>query len=223
MESSNKFLTVYFAGDLFDAKDLGGNLMLAQAIEEVSDNRYKICLPQDSECEVKERSAQSIRDQDFRLLFNCDVLVANFDGCDLDSGTVVEFCFAKMMDIPTLLLRTDFRDGGDSTLPDSPPWNLMASHFPRTSILHLNAMVLYHECGTENSIQARLSAYYRLIAEKIVEALDSLISERGWLKKEDINAVLRNTVKSISGGDGTIFSEEEMFNIVRRKSSSGLY
>ena len=77
MESSNKFLTVYFAGDLFDAKDLGGNLMLAQAIEEVSDNRYKIFLPQDSECEVKERSAQSIRDQDFRLLFNCDVLVAN--------------------------------------------------------------------------------------------------------------------------------------------------
>ena len=223
MESSNKFLTVYFAGDLFDAKDLGGNLMLAQAIEEVSDNRYKIFLPQDSECEVKERSAQSIRDQDFRLLFNCDVLVANFDGCDLDSGTVVEFCFAKMMDIPTLLLRTDFRDGGDSTLPDTPPWNLMASHFPRTAILHLNAMQLYHECGNINGVQQRLGAYYNTIAEKVVSELDKVTARSSWLNKADVDLALLNAVKSIGGGDGELFSAEEILNIIRRKHSSGLY
>ena len=114
-------LKIYFAGDLFDSKDLGGNLMLAEAIEKVSGNRYKIMLPQDGECEVTERTSQTIRDADFKLLFNCDLLVANFDGPDLDSGTVVEFCFAKMVDMPAVLLRTDFRDSGDNTLPDGEP------------------------------------------------------------------------------------------------------
>ena len=139
-------LKIYFAGDLFDSKDLGGNLMLADAIEKVSGNRYKIMLPQDGECEVIERTSQTIRDADFKLLFNCDLLVANFDGPDLDSGTVVEFCFAKMVDMPTVLLRTDFRNSGDNTLPDGEPWNLMCSHFPRTKVVWINAMARYHEC-----------------------------------------------------------------------------
>ena len=216
-------LTVYFAGDLFDAKDLGGNLMLADAIEKVSGGRYKVRLPQDGECEVKERSAQSIRDQDFRMLFECDVLVANFDGCDLDSGTVVEFCFAKMLDIPALLLRTDFRDGGDSALPDSPPWNLMASHFPRTAILHLNAMQLYHDCGNIKDIQQRLSAYYDNIANSVVAELDKVTAQSGWLKKADVDLALLNAVKSIGGGEGELFSAEEILNIIHRKHSSGLY
>ena len=47
---------------------------------------------------------------DFELLYNCDCLIANLDGPDPDSGTVVEFCFAKMLDMPAVLLRTDFRD-----------------------------------------------------------------------------------------------------------------
>ncbi len=220
---NNDFLKIYFAGDLFDAKDLGGNLMLAEAIEEVSNGRYKVSLPQDGECEVKERTAQSIRDQDFRMLLESDVLVANFDGTDLDSGTVVEFCFAKMMDIPTVLLRTDFRDSGDSTLPDTTPWNLMASHFPRTSILHLNAMVLYHECRKIENVPERLSLYYRSIAGEVVTELDKVTSQRGWLEKDKLYSVLCNTVKSIGGGDRAIFSEEEMLDIVRRKNSSGLY
>ena len=89
-----KVLNIYFAGDLFDAKDLGGNLLLADAIEKVSAGRYHVLLPQDGECEIRDRTSESIRDADFELLFSADVMVANFDGHDLDSGTVTEFCFA---------------------------------------------------------------------------------------------------------------------------------
>ena len=144
-------LKIYFAGDLFDAKDLGGNLILAGKIDEISGGRYKVMLPQNGECEVRERTSQSIRDADFELLFNCDVIVANFDGTDLDSGTVVEFCFAKMVDMPAVLLRTDFRNSGDHTLPDGEPWNLMCSHYPRTKVLHINAMMRYHDCLKDSS------------------------------------------------------------------------
>ncbi|MEO5959881.1 MAG: nucleoside 2-deoxyribosyltransferase, partial [Opitutaceae bacterium] len=54
----------------------------------------------------------------------------NFDGSDLDSGTIVEFMLAKFADIPAVLLRTDIRSAGDSR---AVPWNLMASFFPRTA------------------------------------------------------------------------------------------
>ena len=86
---TEKRLKIYFAGDLFDHKDLAGNLLIAEAIEKYSNGRYQIMLPQDGECEVENRTSQSIRDADFYLLFNSDLIVANFDGPDLDSGTVV--------------------------------------------------------------------------------------------------------------------------------------
>ena len=49
----------------------------------------------------------------------------------LDSGTVVEFVYAKLLDIPAVILRTDFRGGGDQDT-DGDAWNLMVSFYPRT-------------------------------------------------------------------------------------------
>ena len=217
-------LKIYFAGDLFNSKDLGGNVMLAKAIAEVSDNRYLVMLPQNGECEIKERTAQSIRDADFDLLFHCDVIVANFDGTDLDSGTVVEFCFAKMLDMPAVLLRTDFRNSGDATLPDTDPWNLMCSHYPRTEVLHLNGMKLYHECKAETgNIPEQLSIYYRKIAERVVESLDRVITLPGWLLRDEVLPQYQRTLKSIGGTVENTLTHEELCRIVDSKLSSGIY
>ena len=217
-------LKVYFAGDLFDSKDLGGNVMLASAIEEISRGRYEIILPQNGECEVKERTSQSIRDCDFQQLFSCDLIVANFDGHDLDSGTVVEFCFAKMADMPAVLLRTDFRFSGDGTLPDGEPWNLMCSHYPRTEVRHINGMMLYHECKMSASTpEEALKHYYRSIAGTVIEAMDLAVKQRSWLKKEAVLQQYRNIVKSVGGMVSEIMDEDTLQNIVRSKIEAGLY
>ena len=63
-------------------------------------------------------------------IVGCDLALFNYDGPDLDSGTVVEFMFAKFADIPSVLLRTDLRNNGDFA---DEPWNLMTSYFPRTA------------------------------------------------------------------------------------------
>ena len=217
-------LKIYFAGDLFDSKDLGGNLMLADAIDELSAGRYQVMLPQNGECEVCVRTSQSIRDADFELLFHCDVIVANFDGPDLDSGTVVEFCFAKMLDMPAVLLRTDFRNSGDATLPDGDPWNLMCSHYPRTEVLHINGMVLYHDCKakTETSAQ-RLDLYYRTIAEKVIAALDRTVAQKSWMSPDEVLPQYKTTLKSIGGVSGNALNENELQNIVAEKISAGVY
>ena len=216
---------IYWAGDLFDSKDLIGNLLLADAVERCSDARYRVMLPQDGECEVVERTSRSIRDADFELLFNCDVLVANFDGHDLDSGTVVEFCFAKSIDMPSVLLRTDFRNSGDHSLPDGEPWNLMCSHYPRTEVLHVNAMNRYHElCDPANKQRSNsVQSFYESIAVEIIEALDRVCIMPSWLEQDQVFQQYQMSIKSIGGSLGRRLDEKILHKIVAGKIKNGVY
>lgn len=131
--------TVYFASELFTMKHLVGNAYLAEAIYEKSHGKYLCRLPQDFE--LRGLHPQTIRDQDIRALLDCDVALFNFDGPELDSGTVIEFMFAKFADIPSVLLRSDIRGAGDQGRGD--PWNLMASFYPRTATVILESLVHY--------------------------------------------------------------------------------
>jgi hypothetical protein len=129
---------VYFAGELFSLKHLVGNAALAEAIARLSNGRFICVLPQT--LEDRAMSAHEIRDQDIVALLECDLAIFNFDGPELDSGTVAEFMLAKFADVPSLLLRTDFRRGGDQS---DDPWNLMMSFYPRTKALCLNSLEIY--------------------------------------------------------------------------------
>jgi nucleoside 2-deoxyribosyltransferase len=129
MKKKKRSYTIYLAGELFSLKHLIGNAWLAEAIYEKSHGRFRCVLPQDF-AELRGRSARTIRDTNLRALVACDLALFNFDGSDLDSGTVVEFMFAKFADIPAVLLRSDIRNAGDYR---NEPWNLMASYFPRTT------------------------------------------------------------------------------------------
>jgi hypothetical protein len=126
MKKKKQSYTVYFAGELFSLKHLIGNAYLAEAIYEKSHGKYLCMLPQD--LEPRGRTLRAIRDHNLRTLLNCDLALFNYDGTELDSGTVVEFVLAKCADIPAVLLRSDIRPGGHG----ADPWNLMSSFFPRT-------------------------------------------------------------------------------------------
>ena len=135
MKKKSRSLTVYFGGELFNLKHLIGNAYLAEAIFEKSHGRYLCELPQDFE--PRGTTARAIRDLDIRALFACDLALFSFDGADLDSGTVVEFMFAKFADIPAVILRSDLRrDRAD-------PWNLMVNFYPRTVTVVLDGLAAY--------------------------------------------------------------------------------
>ncbi|HEY0945130.1 MAG TPA: nucleoside 2-deoxyribosyltransferase, partial [Opitutaceae bacterium] len=133
--------TVYFASELFSLKHLVGNAYLAEAIYEKSHGRFCCRLPQDFE--LRGRHPHVIRDQDIRALLACDLALFNFDGTELDSGTVVEFMLAKFADIPSVILRTDLRSAGDQASRRRDPWNLMASFYPRTVSLRAESLIDY--------------------------------------------------------------------------------
>lgn len=167
--------SVYFAGELFDHKHLIGNAILAEAIERHSDGRYTCAVPQ--HLEQATGRAVDIRNQDLNQVMACDLGLFNFDGTDLDSGTVVEFMVAKFLDIPSVILRSDFRSSGDQD-KDGDAWNLMCSFYPRVRVLGFNAMSWYQEArdGASNVTDCSDRLYARL-AHAVIEQLDAVRAE----------------------------------------------
>ena len=202
---------VYWAGGLFDLKDLIGNRMLADAFDRQAVGRWQAVLPQESGANAAR--SDSIRDDDLEMLFTSDALVASFDGADLDSGTVAEFCFAKFLDLPTVLLRTDFRNGNDpATCPD--PWNLMCSGFPRTEAVLYNAMV--------ESSRHSFAAMTDSLAARIAEALDRCAAEPPVEDtEEDAFRAFRHAVRSAGGTMAARFPDERIRAIIEARFGKG--
>ena len=159
--SNNK--SIYFAGELFSLKHLVGNALLAEAIDKRGG--YRCILPQN--LEQRESSGESIRNVDLLKVAECDLGLFNFDGPDVDSGTVVEYIIAKMLDIPTVQVRTDFRRAGDDGVF---PWNLMMSYFPRNEVIQSNSIELYQQ-GISRGGMAAASSYAEKLAGDICAAL----------------------------------------------------
>ena len=162
--------TIYFAGDMFDHKHLLGNTMLADYIERLSQNHYQCLVPQDIE-QPTNRGAD-VRNVDLKAVMSCDFGIFNFDGADLDSGTVVEFMMAKFLDIPAVIFRSDFRSAGDSK---SNNWNLMVDSYPRTEVVAPHSLRLYKEVKSQtDNIQEVIETLYTRIATDIIAGLDKV-------------------------------------------------
>ena len=178
-------LSVYFAGELFNAKHLSGNAGLAVAIQRRSSGQFVCLLPQTMES--REEGAHFIRDEDLEHLICSEIAIFNFDGSEIDSGTVVEFMVAKFADIPALLLRTDFRRGGDQ---GNDPWNLMLSFYPRTETCCIDSMSLY-KTALSQGLDPSGAADWMLnqIAAQIVKELEELAQLKPILPSELTNSV----------------------------------
>lgn len=108
-------LKVYFAGPLFTNAEREWNFTLVNCMRNTCrfDNiNIEFFLPQE---EVgTETDAKAI----FKLckegIENCDIVLANMDGADPDSGTCFECGYAYGIGKPVYTYRTDFRVGGDS-------------------------------------------------------------------------------------------------------------
>jgi hypothetical protein len=184
MKKKKRSYTVYFAGELFSLKHLIGNAWLAEAIYEKSHGKYRCLLPQDFVW--RGRGPRSVRDGNLRALVACDLALFNYDGPELDSGTVVEFMFAKFADVPSVLLRTDLRRASDWR---GVPWNIMTNFFPRTATVLVPSLSDYrkvllrrhrrldealHLAGQHGSATGQLVC--ERIAAQCVRALDRVVA-----------------------------------------------
>jgi hypothetical protein len=209
---------VYFAGDLFDHKHLTGNLLLKSALEKQAvekDFPLEVILPQDLE-QFFERSVD-VRNNDILTLLLSDLAIFHFDGTDLDSGTVVEFILAKMLDIPSVIVRTDIRIAGDQAEGD--PWNLMVSGFPRAEVVLGNALQLYKAAG--------ITGMHSAMAADITSGLQkSLFCKTLFSNEQEILTIYNHALKMSGSGFIGYFSQNSpltLQEIVHSKIEKGIY
>jgi nucleoside 2-deoxyribosyltransferase len=106
-------MKIYLAGPLFSAAERNFNHELTRLLR---NNGHEVWLPQ--EFEQRTMTAKQIFAQDVEGIDWADVVVANMDGPDPDSGTSWECGYAYRKK-PVILFRTDFRAG--YKLGDDPP------------------------------------------------------------------------------------------------------
>ncbi len=188
---------LYCAGTISTITHLAGNIKLAEAIAEVSNNKYSCILPQDLPLqsskiiELKKNNAKShhlskaIRDIDIKAIFQADGVLVNMDGKSPSSGAVVEFMINRCLDKPAVLFKTDaYHDKFDdkknyNQFSNHGPWSIMVSHYPKTSAVVINASDLYKDLHTTKNEQKNTKIdddkfLVRSVASKIVQALDTL-------------------------------------------------
>lgn len=223
----NQPLTIYFAGGLFTLKDLLGNAALANAIEEASSGKLQCILPQ--ALEQRETTPRSIRNNDLAQVMQCDLGLFHFDGTELDSGTVVEFMVAKFLDIPSVIVRSDFRASGDG----GDPWNLMASFYPRTKNILVDSMAMYQNHLRKTGVTALMPeaaahstaacvSAGRDLAGQIVAAFNEVIAMPSAMQPTHREAVYEWIVHAVGGEFDKLISIQSARELSAVKTQKGL-
>jgi nucleoside 2-deoxyribosyltransferase len=116
---------LYLAGPLFTAAERRWNAELASSLRRVG---YTVFLPQEEESGVDWTRANGLArrlfEGDSQALDRVDIVIANMDGPDPDSGTSWECAYAYKGGKPVVTYRTDMRMLQD---PTRAPFNLMLS------------------------------------------------------------------------------------------------
>lgn len=109
-------MKIYLAGPLFNAAEQEFNAKLAGLLRT---SGHEVWLPQ--EIEQRDKTAAEVFTKDVEGVDWAEVVVANMDGPDPDSGTCWECGYAYKKK-PVIVFRTDFRAADE---PDKAPYNLM--------------------------------------------------------------------------------------------------
>lgn len=210
---------IYFAGPLFDIKDLTGNLQLAAQIEKQSES-FECVLPQNLLFE--DPSPKNIRNQDLKTLISSDLALFNFDGTELDSGTVAEFMTAKFLAIPAVVIRSDFRKSGDQDAGGE-NWNLMCSFYPQTESLAVNSIYDYHLNMRGKTAEEAIDALLKSAAINIVEAFGKLLDQPKVIKQEEAFDCYKNAIMRFGGELDAICDDAFLGHLIEQKTNKNLF
>lgn len=223
---SQRSYTYYHAGPLFTIADLHTNVLLSNAISQRSNSKFIPILPQNLE-QRGHVTPQNIRDKDIRALLSCDLALFTYDGAELDSGTVVEFMIAKMADIPSVILRSDFRGGGDQKDAGEgagQPWNLMSSFWPRTGAVVIDAMMGYKQAVAAGAGAKAGEVLIEETARECVAAMEEALKQPARMPKELRESVYRWIALMPGYAEGEDGKEvSETLSLLAAKEEKGLF
>lgn len=104
-------MKLYFAGPLFTQAERDWNARMGAALAKAG---HEVFLPQTEVKAIATLDADAIFQVDVDGVRAADAVVAVMDGADPDSGTSFECGLAYALGLPIVVVRTDFRAGGDA-------------------------------------------------------------------------------------------------------------
>ena len=228
--------TIYSAGGLFTQDELSTNILFKEAIWRLSNGKFQLFLPQSRELQELDNPniAAYLRNTDLLEVVRSDILLARFEGLELDAGTVMEFAMAKFLGKPTVILRSDLRNVSFAGFCE--PFNLMAKNWPRTVEVHLNAYKVwagifggelkkYNESDTlQGVMEAELSTSKKSVdefANKVIAGLEAVISMKSPYPPAYQEVVYQAARFSPGCGFDEMLTADELSEIVERLSKNG--
>ena len=190
-EDHTENYVAYLAGGLFTQYDLAANVRLKESVWRLSKGKFELDLPQSKELRQLEHEdlAAYIRNADLLRLVEADILVARFDGQELDTGALVEFMIAKMLGKPAVILRSDSRHSNSNGLDE--PYNLMVKNWPRTIELQVDSFGDYLQMIAESRETTRDIDSSQLLLEAELSAAQKGFDNMATRLIEALNAVLK--------------------------------
>jgi nucleoside 2-deoxyribosyltransferase len=231
VEGLSECYLAYLAGGLFTQHELAANVSIKEAVRRLSSGRFELVLPQSKELRQLDRPdlAAHLRNLDLYELVQADVLIARFDGPEIDTGTVVEFMVAKMLGKGSVILRTDSRHLAAEGLDE--PYNLMVKSWPRTEIVHIDSLIDYVQMMTdarerlreaqsgEQVLEAEMAIVGRgidAVALRLIEALESVVNMESPYPPE-LRKVVYEAVRYAPGsGFDQLLSEHHLEAVLQK-------
>ena len=228
--------TIYSAGGLFTQDELATNILIKEAVWRLSNGKFQLFLPQSRELQELDRPDVEayLRNVDLLEILKADIILARFDGLELESGTVVEFAMAKSLGKPTVILRCDFRRL--SGTGRSEPYNLMAKNWPRTVDVHLNSFAIWASIFAEERqavddsdifqamMKAELGTVQKSvdeIAKQVIAGLEAVIKMKSPYPPEYQEVVYKASRFSPGSGFDQLLTASELGEIIQRLRKNG--
>lgn len=228
--------TVYAAGGLFTQHELATNVFIKDSVWRQSNGKFELVLPQSKELRELDRPdiAAYIRNVDLLYVIKSDLILARFDGLELDAGTVMEFMFAKFLGKPTVILRSDSRGLGEESLDE--PYNLMVKNWPRTTEVHYDSLIKFtggiaeewNKLGNASTFQTIIKAELKTvmqgideIAQQIIGGLETVLAMKSPYPDEYQEFAYKIIRHSPGSGFEQLISEEDLTTLIQKFKKSG--
>jgi len=228
--------TIYSAGGLFTQDELATNIMIKEAIWRLSNGNFQLFLPQSREMQSLDRPDVEayIRNTDLREVVKADMILARFEGLELDSGTVVEFAVAKFLGKPTVILRTDFRRVSFGGLCE--PYNLMVKNWPRTVEVQLNSYQIWADLfagelqglsdskSLQGMMEAELGTLQKSVdevARQVIAGLEAVLKMESPYPPEHQEVLYQASRYSPGSGFEDLLTTSELDEIIERLRKNG--
>ncbi len=227
---------IYSAGGLFTQDELATNVLIKEAVWQLSNGKFQLFLPQSREMQELNRSDVEayIRNTDLLEVVKADIVLVRFDGVELDSGTVVEFAMANFLGKPTVILRCDLRRVSYAGLCE--PYNLMVKNWPRTVEVQLNSFEVWADLfakerqglgdseALHSTMRAELGTLQKSVAEiakQVIAGLEAVIEMKSPYPPEYQEIVYRASRFSPGSGFDELLTSHELDEIIHRLRKNG--